>query len=221
MKKNLNRYVLTEEIYTLLKSHILNHEIAPGEKINIDQLARNLEVSNIPIREALSRLAAEGLVDTVPFKGMFVAKMSLQELDEMFEIRMELECLSIRKAVHSIPASQLEQLQREMEEFPRSDLSSGEQRIQVIAQMNESLHGLILNHCGNQSLKSLIESYIEKIQRYLALYQKDLNAQLIQDEWEEHMRIVEFLTVRDQQSAEQALKQHLENSYKRTRAFFV
>ncbi|MCM3628239.1 GntR family transcriptional regulator [Paenibacillus glycanilyticus] len=221
MKKSLNRYVLTEEIYALLKGHILNHDIAPGEKVNIDQLARDLEVSNIPIREALSRLAAEGLVDTVPFKGMFVAKMSLQELDEMFEIRMELECLSIRKAARLIPASELEQLKKAMEEYPRSDMESGEQRIQVIAEMNQGLHGLILNHCGNHSLRNLIETYIEKIQRYLALYQKDLKPQLIQVEWEEHMRIVQFLVARDEQSAEQALKQHLENSYKRTRAFFV
>lgn len=221
MAKGLNRYVLTDEVYAIIKARILNHEIASGEKINIDQLARDLEVSNIPIREALSRLAAEGLVDTVPFKGMYVAKMSLQELDEMFEIRMELECLAIRKAAQQIPSASLEQLKAEMNSYSLPEVATSEQKIQIVAEMNESLHGLILNYCGNHSLRQLIQMYIEKIQRYLTVSQTDLDHQLIQDEWNEHMGIVNCLASGEVTAAEQALKQHLENSYKRTRAFFV
>ncbi|RKP52899.1 GntR family transcriptional regulator [Cohnella endophytica] len=221
MKKMLNRYVLTDEIYSLLKDRILNHDIAPGDKINIDQLGRDLEVSNIPIREALSRLAAEGLVDNVPFKGMYVAKMSLQELDEMFELRMELEGLAIRKAASRIPVSELEKLQSEMQRHSNVEIAETEERIQFVADMNRGLHGLILEYCNNESLKNLVEMYIEKIQRYLSMCRKDLGQKLIHDEWDEHMLIVRQLINKDIQAAEQALKRHLENSYKRTREFFV
>jgi DNA-binding GntR family transcriptional regulator len=221
MKKGLNRYVLTDEIYAIIKGQILNHEIAPGEKVNIDQLSRNLEVSNIPIREALSKLAAEGLVDTVPFKGMYVAQMSLKELDEMFEIRMELECLAIRKAGLQIPKANLEQLELDMQKWSIVEIEGSEAKVHFIAEMNRSLHGLILDHCNNQSLKNLIDMYIEKIQRYLSLHQKELEQKLIHDEWEEHMGILSYLIERDIPSAEHALKKHLENSYKRTREFFV
>src|SRR5690242_2676186 len=75
LKVSLNRNVLTQEIYNLLKEQILSHTLPPGDKINIDQIARDLDVSNIPIREALSRLTADGFVRMVPFKGMFVTEI--------------------------------------------------------------------------------------------------------------------------------------------------
>lgn len=220
LKKGLSRYVLTDEIYTILKEKILNHVIAAGDKINIDQLGRDLEVSNIPIREALSRLTAEGFVDMVPFKGMFVAKMSLLELDEMFEIRMQLECLALHKAILKIPDAKLEKLNQDMNIWTSSLSATNDDKIRLIAAMNESLHGLILEYSDNNSLKNLVDSYIEKIQRYLSLYQKDLDAQVIQAEWNEHMTIIHFLIKRASQSAEEALMTHLQNSHARTRNYF-
>ncbi len=68
-KKPLGRYVLTDELYALLKRQILSHEMTAGDKINIDKLARDLGVSNIPIREALFKLSSEGFVTVVPSKG--------------------------------------------------------------------------------------------------------------------------------------------------------
>jgi DNA-binding GntR family transcriptional regulator len=220
MNKGLSRYVLADEIYAVLKEKILNHDISPGEKINIDRLGRDLEVSNIPIRESLSRLSAEGLVETIPFKGMFVAKLSLRELEEIFEIRMELERLALRKAASRIPSERLEALEQDMRNRKGSEIADSDERIRFISEMNEELHGLILKHCGNVSLESLIRSYIEKVQRYLSLSRKSLDQSLVQEEWEEHMSIVRSLASRDVAAADQALKQHLNNSLARNRTFF-
>ncbi|WP_239616088.1 GntR family transcriptional regulator [Cohnella mopanensis] len=220
MKKGLNRYVLADEIYSVLKDKILNHEIAPGEKINIDQLGRDLEVSNIPIRESLSRLSAEGLVETIPFKGMYVAKMSLQELDEIFEIRMELEVLAIRKSTGKVPIKLLNKLETDMNEWQRVEIADDDERIRHISEMNEGLHGLLLEWCGNRSLQSLIRTYIEKIQRYLSLSRQHLEQTLVHEEWEEHMLIIRELITGDTISAERALKSHLERSHARTRIYF-
>lgn len=220
MYKKLSRNVLTDEIYTLIKEKILTHNIAPGVKINIDQLARNLEVSNIPIREALSRLSAEGLVETIPYKGMYVANLSLQELDEMLEIRMELECLALRKAVSQIPEQLLDQLHRDMQAWKQLTHEHNEDRIQLIAEMNERLHGLILQYCHNHSLQSLIHTYIEKIQRYWVLSQAYVDPVALQYEWEEHMKIIQALIHRDSSAAAQALQEHLQKSYVRTREVF-
>lgn len=221
MKKGLSRYVLTDEIYTLLKEQILNHEMPSGEKINIDQLARDLEVSNIPIREALSRLMAEELVYTVPFKGMYVAQISLQELDEMFEIRKELESLAIRKAVSQIPEEKLAHLEQEMKTWATSHPADDEEKIKLIADMNQSLHGLILDYCNNQSLANLIHVYIDRIQRYSALFHKGMEQQLLQEEWDEHMLVVQGLVARDAALAEVSLLKHLNNSHLRTRGFIL
>ncbi|CAN7501515.1 GntR family transcriptional regulator [Paenibacillus sp. LjRoot153] len=221
MKKSLSRYVLTDEIYTLIKERILNHDIASGGKINIDQLARDLEVSNIPIREALTRLTAEGLVNTVPFKGMYVAEMSLQELDEMFEIRIELEGLAIKKAAPRIPGVSIAELVQEMKSWSSRKPTEIEEQIQFIAEMNERLHGLILEHCDNQSLNQLIHLYIEKIQRYLSFIHKEIDMQVIEEEWYEHNLVVKELAHGNFEAAEKALLQHLKHSHIRTRNFFL
>ncbi|MFD0693614.1 GntR family transcriptional regulator [Paenibacillus sp. GCM10027628] len=221
MKKSLSRYVLTDEIYALLKEQIINHLIVPGEKINIDQLARDLEVSNIPIREALSRLTAEGLVNMVPFKGMYAAQMTLQELDEIFEIRLALEGMAIRKAAPNIPSSMLVDLKAEMERWSNRKPTEIVEKINLIAEMNQSLHGLILDYCSNLSLKNLITMYIQRIQRYLTVIQKGMDQQVIEEEWNEHMLVVSCLTSRNFEEAEQALLKHLSNSHLRTRSFFT
>ncbi|MFD0671032.1 GntR family transcriptional regulator [Cohnella sp. GCM10027633] len=221
MKKGLSRYVLADEIYAVLKNMILTHEIAPGEKINIDQLGRDLEVSNIPIRESLSRLSAEGLVETVPFKGMYVAKMSLRELDEIFEIRMELEALAIRSSAGKIPQTKLTKLESDMLDWQKAEFAEGDDSIRRIAEMNEGLHGLLLEWCGNSLLQSLIRSYIEKIQRYLSLSRQHVEQALVHEEWEEHMRVIRELIAGDTIAAEQALKSHLERSHARTRTYFI
>ena len=114
MGTKISRVNLTEEIYRIVKEDILSHKLKSGEKINIDQLARSLEVSNIPIREALSRLQSEGYLHVIPFKGMFVNLMSLKDLNELFEIRLQLEPLAVEKAALLIPDDTLEQLQETM-----------------------------------------------------------------------------------------------------------
>jgi DNA-binding GntR family transcriptional regulator len=220
LKKSLSRYVLTDEIYTLLKDQLINHEIAPGEKINIDQLGRELEVSNIPIREALSRLTAEGLVNMVPFKGMYATEMSLQELDEIFEIRMELETVAVRKAAPRIPGYLIENLIQDMQVCSSKRPKVREEQIKLISEMNNSLHGLILDYCDNQTLKNLITMYIERIQRYLSFINQEMNEQVIEDEWNEHMLVIRPLSVGNFEEAERALLEHLKNSHIRTRNLF-
>lgn len=221
MKKSLNRYVLTDEIYSLLKEQLLHHEIAPGDKINIDQLARELEVSNIPIREALSRLTAEGLVHMVPFKGMYATEMSLRELDEIFEIRLELEGMAIRKAAPAIPEPLLHSAANRMKSQSQRKPENSDEKIGVIADMNASLHGLVLDHCGNDTLKNLIRVYIERIQRYLSYIRQDMKPQVIEEEYAEHLQVIEALLAKDFAAAEHALARHLRNSHARTRGFFM
>lgn len=220
MKKPINRYVLTDEIYHLVKEQILDHRIAPGDKINIDQLARDYEVSNIPIREALSRLATEGFVTTVPFKGMFAAMMSVQEIDEIFEIRMELEELAIRKAIGRIPEQALRKLEQQMMSAGDEQPTEAAAKMAWISAMNAQLHGLVLAYCDNVSLQRLISMYIEKIERYLSHTRCELDQSLLQAEWEEHRQVVSALMDGNEELAAQMLVAHLRQSHRRTRYYF-
>ncbi|MCQ6559969.1 GntR family transcriptional regulator [Paenibacillus mendelii] len=210
--KQLNRYVLTDELYALLKQQIMSHKIPAGDKINIDKLARDLGVSNIPIRESLFRLASEGLVTVVPFKGMFVAEMNLTDINEIFEIRLQLEELSIRKAAPHIPRARLEQILHRLSLVPEE--GDGTDGGQAVLEMNRELHGTILDYAGNENLKQMVTSLIERIHRYLSL----IHYKIVLDvEKAEHEQIIRALLVDDIEQAVEAMRTHVNNSVQRLR----
>lgn len=213
---SLNRYVLADELYTLLKKRILSHEMSAGDKINIDKLARDLGVSNIPIREALSRLSSEGLVSVVPFKGMFVAAMNARDIDEIFEIRASLESLALRKAATRIPKDRLRRILAETT-AAQEEADAGQETASRMFKMNEGLHGTILAYADNENLQRMVVSLIERIYRYLNL----LNFTIaIADEREEHARILSALLADDMDEATAALERHLQRARQRLRDSF-
>ncbi|MCJ8013618.1 GntR family transcriptional regulator [Paenibacillus sp. KQZ6P-2] len=221
MGSKLSRNNLTDEIYQIVKEDILSHRFAAGEKINIDQLARDLEVSNIPIREALSRLQSEGYLHTVPFKGMFVNQMTVQELNEIYEIRLYLEPQAVKKAALNIPDSKLEWLHETMASL-NSDQSSRENPgLEAIKKMNASIHGVILEYCDNANLKNLIKNYIEQIQRYLTFIKLNLDVDNTNAEWSEHNAILQKLLLRDSGGAAEAMADHIKKSHERNKMHFA
>jgi DNA-binding GntR family transcriptional regulator len=217
----ISRVNLTEEIYRIVKEDILSHKLKSGEKINIDQLARSLEVSNIPIREALSRLQSEGYLHVIPFKGMFVNLLSLKDLNELFEIRLQLEPLAVEKAALLIPDDNLEKLQQTMNSFQSNPLSRSTTGLEKIKEMNMSIHGTILAYCDNANLQNLVRGYIEQIQRYLTFIQLNLDVDTTNVEWSEHNSILQKLMQRDPKGTSEAMSSHLRNSQIRTNDQFI
>jgi DNA-binding GntR family transcriptional regulator len=212
---------MTEEIYRIVKEDILSHKLKSGEKINIDQLARTLEVSNIPIREALSRLQSEGYLHIIPFKGMFVNLMSLKELNELFEIRLRLEPLAVEKAALIIPDEKLELLNESMISLQSAKPLQSASGLGTITLMNSSIHGTILEYCDNSSLQNLVRGYIEQIQRYLTFIKLNLDIGNTKVEWSEHNGILQKLIQRDAKGASDAMSKHIKNSQKRTNIHFI
>ena len=221
--RKINRRVVTEDIYKLVKKQILHQQLKPGEKINIDQYARELDVSNIPIRESLSRLIAEGFVTAIPYKGMFVTHMSIRELDEIFEIRHSLELLALKKAFPSLDKTLIQHVMAKWEERAAtfSKEQSNEQVLKTIAQMNDEFHGLYLTHCGNDTLNQVIKLYIERIQRYLSVLLPEMHHDILRLEWLEHEQVIKALAEENQDKAIKMLEQHLSASHIRTKELFL
>lgn len=221
MGSKINRVNVTEEIYRIVKEDILTHKLPAGEKVNIDQLARTLEVSNIPIREALSRLQSEGYLHMVPFKGMYVNLMSLQQLNELFEIRLQLEPLAVEKAVLQIPDEKLAKLSETLNALRSNPISRANDGLASVVEMNASIHGTILAYCDNISLQNLVRGYIEQIQRYLTFIKINLDVDNREVEWAEHNAILQRLIQRDVNGASTAMYLHISNSQKRANVQFM
>jgi DNA-binding GntR family transcriptional regulator len=105
------------EAYELIRNHISTNAISPGGKINENELARLLGVSKTPVREALSRLAHDGIVEIIPNRGAFKTKLSRNDIDEVMTIREVLEGLAIRVAAKNITSKMFEKLRNILAEF--------------------------------------------------------------------------------------------------------
>ncbi len=106
----LQRGLLSDQIYAMIKAMIKESTLAPGEQLVESQLARQLQVSQAPVRDALKRLAHEGLVSHVRHQGNFVASYSAEEAEQAKVARVELEGLAGRLACGALDAARRDEL---------------------------------------------------------------------------------------------------------------
>jgi DNA-binding GntR family transcriptional regulator len=95
----LQRQRASDSVYDAIRSAILSRAFAPGQRLNVHELAAQLGVSLTPVKDALTRLEAEALIEIRPRSGTFVSAMSADDVAEAFDIRCALECLAAEKAL--------------------------------------------------------------------------------------------------------------------------
>ena len=114
MKKNILENAghgsLGHRIFCILRDKILNEEYEKGQKLNEVVLSKELNISRTPIREALKQLELEGLVKSIPNKGVYVLGFSSRDIDDMLEIRVVLESLSVQLAIDRITQEELDRI---------------------------------------------------------------------------------------------------------------
>src|SRR5262245_53105104 len=129
-----------EFVYQTLREAILKCELPPGERLVIDDLARQLQVSAIPVREALQLLLAEGLVVNAPHVGATVAPLSRESIVEVFTVMEGLETVSSRVATERATDAEIDRAEALVREMDRA-LASGEH--EDWADLDRKLHLLI------------------------------------------------------------------------------
>ena len=108
-----------DAVHRAIRDSILNSEFVPGRHLSLADLAQQLGVSTMPIRGALRRLAAEGLVQTFPRRGAVVSELSIHELEELHDLRVALETTTVRSAVLRIDDHDIDRMRRVREEYDR------------------------------------------------------------------------------------------------------
>jgi len=121
----IQRQTIASMTIEALRERILRGDYPDGEPLRQDALADELGVSRIPVREALRQLEAEGLVTFNPHRGAVVSSMSLEEIMELFELRAEIECDLVRRAIPRITQEQLDRATDVLDEF-QAALNAGE-----------------------------------------------------------------------------------------------
>jgi DNA-binding GntR family transcriptional regulator len=143
-----------ERIFELLKDRILSGMYKPGDRLLYGAIANELKVSHSPVKEALLGLESEGLVQTIPRKGAFVAKLSKQDIIEYTEIRVALEALAVelvcKKGVSESALNQLRRINKELE------ITIQEKDLDRCLLKDFEFHHAIVYLSGNKRLSDLI-----------------------------------------------------------------
>lgn len=147
-----------------VRARIISGELPPGTRINEVHLARALDVSRTPLREALTRLAGEAFVDARPNRGFFVRPLSVAEVTQLYPIRARLDPWALKLA--GIPdAATL----RELAEINRQISRSAGDAVQVV-DLDDRWHERVLSACPNPALLELIRQMMWRTRRYELLY---------------------------------------------------
>ena len=152
-----------EVVYKELETAILSGHIRPGERILTEEIAQRLAVSKIPVREALRRLEAGGLISTKPNYSSTVTELSKENLEEILEIRINLECIAARKATNSKDAHLMDRLNVYHKQYSTARASNVADEL---LQSNKEFHHTLYQAANMPILLNMIEQLWYKVSPY-------------------------------------------------------
>ena len=195
----------TQRIVDSITTAIVERRLMPGTKLVEQQIADIFGVSRTLVRQALNQLSRDRLVTLEPARGAFVAKPSVQEARQVFEVRTMLEAAMLRQLCAQITDAQIAELRQHLKAeaaaVARTDVSG---RTRLLA----DFHVLLARMLGNQVLAEMLEDLLTRSSLIALMYQSSHSAEHSQ---EEHVAIVDALHKRDARAAVRLLEAHLGN----------
>jgi DNA-binding GntR family transcriptional regulator len=204
-----DRRKVTDWVYEELKNAIVDLRLAPGEPLREATLADRLGVSKTPIREALTRLEQEGLVETTSFKGAAVTGYSRQDLLDIYELRELLENAAVRAAAESMSdagRARLDRISRDSRRLLGGQDRRGQDTGKLAALLTE-FDVVLFEQVRNHRIQVLIENLRDHLTRI-----GHLTAEIpgrIDASVDEHEKIVEAIAARDPELAERYMREHI------------
>jgi len=198
-----------EKVYWSLQEQIINGAIRPGTRLVISNLAKQFNVSEIPVREALQMLAQEGYVQLTPHAGVIVTSLSEDDIREIFEIRIQLEGFAGRLATDHLSNANIRDI-REMVEQSEQYLKNVD--LERYAKVNRKFHEQIYRFANNQRLLTLITELWNYSNRYPNFF---TDVSDVENSIREHYIIVEALEKRDADRVEHLLREHTKMAYRK------
>ncbi|CCQ92235.1 Transcriptional regulator, GntR family [[Clostridium] ultunense Esp] len=199
----------TEWVYEQLKEAILSGKIAPGERLVVDQLARELGTSPIPVRETLRRLEAEGWVESKPFVGARVSHVKLEELEELFTIRLALEPILARTSVKRVTQEAIEELERLVNEM---DESIEKNNPNEYSRLNYEFHRVLYDFSPWKELHRIVTTVWEKSARSRWVFVQ--TPQAMMESQKEHREMIKAIIERDEDKMERWMRTQKERAFK-------
>ena len=204
--RGVSRLPLSEQVYRSLVESIADGSIPSGTELKEQHLARQMNVSATPVREAIRRLASDGLVDIIPYHGAVVRMLNQQEISEAYACREALEQLAVAECIKRLDEQDIKNLYDLIELF-RTSQDSAE-----ICSASQQFDAYLYSLANNQILHSLLDTLqgiISRDRKY-----SSSNIERRHAIYQEHRAIVQALEARDVEAAQRAVSAHIHNGRK-------
>jgi len=196
----INRTVLSTKVYAALKEMIADYRFKPGARLNVEKISKELEVSRTPVWEAVRRLQQEGLLENIPYRGVFMVEMTLDRALELFQLREVLEGLAARLAALHANDKMIEKMEEALKDqwkvIEKGDLVG-------YSQTDYEFHGLIYKSSRNAALQDMLGSLKAKMQP-ITMEVRPLLPKL----YEDHLEMIEAIRSKDPEKSEKLLRRH-------------
>ncbi len=208
----LEKKSLRNEVFEWLYRRIVSGKYSPGEWLRQEEIANELDVSPTPVREALDKLAAAGLAERIPYRGVRVAQPTTREIADAYVLRLLLEVTAARLAAFNVSqeqAASLSSVLRRTAQVLASDDVSAYQHL------NTQLHREIAAATGNRLLGRLCEFAINGFPGWMVygdlLEQPDLHRSALEQDFREHRVLVESIVGRKPDEASRRALEHIQS----------
>jgi DNA-binding GntR family transcriptional regulator len=200
---------LSTDVFSVLKERIIRWEYAPGHRFTEEGLCEEFGVSRSPVREALRMLVENKLVDKTPHKGYSVKQLDMQEIHELYDVRMALETFVVeRLAQGSYPEEDWKELYRTWQNLQKASITNSSD----FAKLDEEFHERLAIWTGNRTLLQQLRSIDERL--HFIRVTDITSAQRLRETCKQHLRILDCIKEKDTDCAREALQLNIEGGRK-------
>ena len=196
---------IRDQVYRILKEEICEGYYEPGHWLQENELAQRLRVSRSPVREALRQLSRDGLVKDIPNKGVFVREFSIQEIGEVFDLRIMMESYAVLHAAPGLTPQGLERLRELLAQLDRTH-AAGDRKAYIAT--DTDFHYAIVELCGNRFLTKTYNDVYSMIRQFCM--DTLIDGERFDHSMAEHRQITALLLASRLEEAEKTNRLHLE-----------
>lgn len=189
-----------------IKDRILTGALPPGSFLSERHLAQELGMSKTPVRFAIERLALEGFVAVSPRQGIVVTGMQLDEAADQFEIRIAVECHTVRRLAGRLTAHQVQTLEGNLAAHHAAAASQDAARAR---ELDTDFHLLLCGYLGNREIRRVMERLREKLIRAISTVLERRSERMLESN-AEHRGILAAVVAGDGEEAARRMEAHLE-----------
>jgi DNA-binding GntR family transcriptional regulator len=206
LSNKLTKQPMKQEVYNHLLQAIIKGQLEPGKQLDEKEISESLGVSRTPLREAINRLAQEGIVREIPYRGNFVRKFTAKEVVDLYEVRKTLEVMAIRLAVIRMAPQDAEELAGLVRQTAEAQ-EAGD--MEAYAKLDTDFHDKIAECSGNQVLNQMLNSMSTQIKmiRHIA----NSSNKVVKKAQFDREQILSAIATRDAEAAGRFMEEHIQH----------